>query len=368
MYLNVKESLSYSNVKSFSSYRALSVAVTALSVIEPQHAAFVLLRTRAPSSNNDRMYDASMGEYEEKGPDLSDDPLSMRSVQQLSAYLQLRIAASMLTHSHADGSKEATALHLAIILDELEASEKPVVDPSSGYSASSNVLTRCAGQRHPKGHPSSSSGRASVIFSMASSAAARHVQISTRSGSSRANHRLQSEYSPQGGRGMKGSTSTLHHWTPLLDALALFDTPGLNWALHLAAFEGVLSERILEVPPALVESYRNAGGDMAALLRLLLAHGHLLESSYLATSLVEAHGGVKSSNSNKQSKIVPYNVIDEVIIAAKRFISFISTAATTTQDLRVAKERERNALQSQVLKLEKAIKQHFILILAAEIE
>ena len=344
------------------------MAVTALSVIEPQHAAFVLLRTRTPSSSNERLYDTSMGEDEEKGPDLSDDPLSMRSVQQLSAYLQLRIAASMLTSTHADGSKEATALHLAITLEELEASEKPLVDSSSGYSVSSNVLARCAGQRHPKGYPSSSSGRARVIFSMASSAAARHVQMSAHSGSSSADHRLQSEYSPQGGCGMKGLTSTLHQWTPLLDTLALFDTPGLNWALHQAAFEGVLSERILEVPPALVESYRNAGGDMAALLRLLLAHGHLLEASYLATSLLELHGSAKTSTNNKQSQIVPYNVIDEVIIAARQFISLISAAVTTTEDLRVAKGRERNALQSQVFKLEKAIKQHFILILAAEID
>lgn len=344
------------------------MAVTALSVIEPQHAAFVLLRTRTASSSNEKLYDASVGEDEEKGEDLSDDPLSMRSVQQLSVHLQLRVAASMLTNTHADGSREATALHLAIILEELEASEKPLVDSSTGYSASYNILTRCAGRQNPKGHPSSSWGRAGVIFSMASSAAARHVQMSASSGSSSANHRLQSEHSPQGGRGLKGSAPTLHQWTPLLDALALFDTPGLNWALHLAAFEGVLSECILEVPPALVESYRNAGGDMAALVRLLLAHGHLLEAIYLATSLIESHGGAKSCKGSKQSQIVPYNVIDEVIIAARRFISLTTTAPLTTEDLRVAKERERKALQSQVLKLEKAVKQHFILILAAEID
>ena len=359
--------------------RALSVAVVALSVIEPRHAAFVLVRNRESSIGVKRQNQFDVGEGEGGGP--SDDPLLMLTAQQLSASLQLRLAVAN-TSPALYGCKQATALHLASCMKGLDEKQKLSDDYLRNPEIVSDVLSRCTGADLSATYPSSSSSsskQAAVVFTMASSIAAELRSGTHRASSSSADHRLHSSYSPQGGRGvLQGSRTSLHPWTPLLDGLALFDDSSQNWALHRAAFEGVVEERIMEIPSALVESYRSAGGDMAFLLKLLISHGYLLDVCLLTTSLVQSKGesinqrssgsgGGSSSSSSKSRLPLPYTVIDAVITSSKNYLSH-SLEHVTSVELYNEHEVTRKLLRTAVTQLENAVKQHFKLLLAAEIK
>lgn len=354
--------------------RALSVAVVALSVIEPRHAAFVLVRNRETSICVKRQNQFDVGEGEQGGP--SDDPLLMLTAQQLSASLQLAVTN---TSPALFGCKQATALHLSSCMKGLDEKQKLSDDYLRNPEIVSDVLSRCTGADLSTTYPSSSSSsskQAAVVFTMASSIAAELRSGIHRASSSSADHRLHSSYSPQGGRGvLQGSRTSLHPWTPLLDALALFDDSSQNWALHRAAFEGVVKERIMEIPSALVQSYRSAGGDMAFLLKLLMSHGYLLDVCRLTTSLVQSKGdsigqrnsGSGSSSSSSKSRLpLPYTVIDAVITSSKNYLSH-SLEHVTSVELYNEHEVTRKLLRTAVTQLENAVKQHFKLLLAAEI-
>jgi hypothetical protein len=358
--------------------RALSVAVVALSVIEPRHAAFVLVRNRDSSVGVKRQNQFDVGDGEGGGGP-SDDPLLMLTAQQLSASLQLRLAVANTTPA-LHGCKQATALHLASCMKGLDEKQKLSDDYLRNPEIVSDVLSRCTGADLSTTYPSSSSSsskQAAVVFTIASSIAAELRSGTHRASSSSADHRLHSSYSPQGGRGvLQGSRTSLHPWTPLLDALALFDGSSQNWALHRAAFEGVVEERIMEIPSALVESYRSAGGDMAFLLKLLMSHGYLLDVCRLTTSLVQSKGesinqrssGSGSSSSSSKSKLpLPYTVIDAVITSSKNYLSH-SLEHITSVELYNEHEVTRKLLGTAVTQLENAVKQHFKLLLAAEIK
>ena len=358
------------------------MAVVALSVIEPRHAAFVLVRNRESSIGYKRPNQFSEGEGGGGGGGEapSDDPLVMLTAQQLSASLQLRLAVTSMTPA-LHGCKQATALNLSSCLAKLDEKQKLTDDYLRSPEITSGILSRCTGADLSVTHPSSSSSssssskQAAVVFTMASSIASELRSGTHRVNSSSADHRLHSLYSPQGGRGShQGSRSSLHPWTPLLDALALFDDSSQNWALHRAAFEGVIKERVIEIPSSLVQSYRRAGGDMAFLLRLLMSHGYLLDVCRLATSLVQSngepisqHNSGSSSRSSKCRLPLPYTVIDAVITSSKSYLSQ-SLEQITSVELYNEHEAMRKLLRTSVTQLENAVRQHFKLILAAELK
>lgn len=354
------------------------MAVVALSVIEPRHAAFVLVRNRESSIGFKRQNQFDEGEVGGGGEAPSDDPLVMLTAQQLSASLQLRFAVTSMTPA-LHGCKQATALNLSSCLAKLDEKQKLTDDYLRSPEITSDILSRCTGADLSVAYPSSSSSssssskQAAVVFTMASSIASELRSGTHRVNSSSADHRLHSLYSPQGGRGShQGSRSSLHPWTPLLDALALFDDSSHNWALHRAAFEGVIKERVIEIPSSLVQSYRCAGGDMAFLLRLLMSHGYLLDVCRLATSLVQSNGEPISqlnsgSRSSKCRLPLPYTVIDAVITSSKAYLSQ-SLEHITSVELYNEHEVMRKLLRTSVTQLENAIRQHFKLILAAELK
>ena len=353
------------------------MAVAALSVLRPQQSAFVLLR-KALSSSNKRQHSSTVGENEEKGEGedrskVTSDRVEMCTLQQLSASLQLRSAASKMNQTGIRGDNETAALHLAVCLEELGESDRQLVDSDGTRFA--EIFSRCTGGKYPKSNhlsSSSSSERAAVIQCMAATAAAMRDQSTVSERSSR-DHRLLSEYSPQAGRGLTrcSGRSTLHPWTPLLDVLSFLDTPSVNWALHRAAFDGVLSETALEVPAALVSSYRTAGGDMGMLLRVLLSRGRLLEACHLATELVRSHSEKNATIIPREDKrrnvIIPYKTIDEVIIASRRYDTLTTNALASSIDQQRQRERVMASLKAELSQLEGALKRHFTLILAAEI-
>ena len=351
------------------------MAVVALSVIEPRHAAFVLVRNREASLGFQKRNQFGTGEGVE-GEAPSDDPLVMLTAQQLSASLQLRLAVTGMTPA-LYGCKQATALNLSSCLERLDEKQKLLDDYLRSTEVASEILSRCTGADLSVTSPSSSSSskQAGVVFAIASSIASELRSGVHKVSSRSADHRLHSNYSPQGGRGvLQKSQSSLHPWTPLLDALALFDDSSQNWSLHRAAFEGVVKERIMEIPSALVESYRSAGGDMAFLLRLLMSHGYLLDVCRFATSLVQSRGesinqpcSDSSSSSSKCRLPLPYTVIDAVITSCKTYLSQTLEHVTSVE---LYKEHEimRKVLRTGVTLLENAIRQHFKRILAAEIK
>lgn len=352
------------------------MAVVALSVIEPRHAAFVLVRNRDSSIRFRRQNQFSVCEGE-GGEAPSDDPLVMLTAQQLSASLQLRLAVTSVTPA-LHGCKQATALNLSSCLGKLDEKQKLTDDYLRSPEITSDILSRCTGADLLVAYPSSSSSsssskQAAVVFTVASSIVLELRSGTHRVNSSSADHRLHSLYSPQGGRGShQGSRSSLHPWTPLLDALALFDDFSQNWALHRAAFEGVIKERVIEIPSSLVQSYRRAGGDMAFLLRLLMSHGYLLDVCRLATSLVQSNGEpicqVSSGSRSSKCKLpLPYTVIDAVITSSKAYLSQ-SLEHITSVELYNEHEVMRKLLRTSVTQLENAIRQHFKLILAAELK
>ena len=361
--------------------RALSVAVAALSVLKPQQAQFVLLRTKSSHGSNKRQYSATLGDDEEKLSDTigpSYDHLLMRTAQQLSVSLQLRSALSKINESGIRGGRESTALHLAISLDELEVNDRLAIE-AEGLNPY-DIINSCLPERESRGSTSVSSSSASsfksTVISAIGSAASLHQHTtasSSSSSSSSTDHRLHSQYSPQGGRGLTQcqASSLQHPWTPLLEALAFLDTASTNWTLHRAAFEGILAERTVGLPSALISSYRSVGGDEAALLRILLAHGHLLEACYLATRLIQSHTEQSSSHQGrvigKGNKIIPYKTIDELIISSRKYFSLISYNSITSDEEKREYDQANNWLKSQVSQLENALKMHFVSVLSAEI-
>ena len=355
----------------------------------------MLLRTRAPFSSGNRQYDATLKDDEARMYDKSlpsYDHLSMRTVQQLSVSLQLRLTLSKINSAGCRGGKEFSALHLAVGLDALEDSDMLQLEQDG--LRPSDVVSLCLDEKHLRGSgflsnaaPSSSSSsiapgsyRSAVIFAIASATTiCRQYDSNSNSGSSSnggssSDHRLYSQYIPQGGKGLSFcvGTSTFINWSPLLDALAHFDTPSLNWALHKSAFEGILKAGMHEVPPALISSYKNCGGDMAVFLRILMSYGRLLEACHIAIGLIESYsiqGNSNMPNTTKckvKNQIIPYKIIDEVILASKKYFQISSLAVVSSLEEEIQRDRVFNDLKSQVAQLERAIKMHFTVILAAE--
>ena len=359
-------------------FRALSVAVVALSAMKPQVGAYVLLRTKAMSLvGNKRPFSTTVEENDSTKLLPSYDHLSMRTVQQLSASLQLRLALSKVNEADNRGGKDFTALHLAVCLDELEDSDMLLLE-EDGMNPS-EILSSCLGEKYlnGSGFPTSASlsrsYRSYVIYAIAS-ATVLSQQYDSSSGSSN-DYRLHSPYTPKGnGSGnfppLVGSSSSIN-WSPLLDALAYLDSSSVNWSLHRSAFEGILKEGIHELPPVLVASYCSSGGDMGVLLRMLMSHGYLLEACRTAKQLMEAYDVGKSTNmpSAEKSKyqIIPYKVIDEIVLATRKYFQLSSLAVVSSLEEEIQRERSRSELKSHLIQLETAIRRHFTLILAAEI-
>lgn len=357
------------------SLSALSVATVSLAVIEPQHSAFVLVRSRVASAKNSRAHscydDSEDMMVEHQSPSPSDDPLTTHTVQQLSAALHLRLTAA---HASAPSSrlsergresKQSTALHLSVTLEELSAMNQLRGDFNAGPDASSDIINRCCYGAAPPGQPSSSSGRSAVVYSLAADIVAEQRLRREGVRGSGANDRLHSMYSPQGGGGLsscEGHKFDPHPWNLLLDILAHFDSPAQNWDLHRSAIEGTLKAGIQEVPHALVLSYWRAGGDMGALLRVLTGHGHLLEACSLAARMVTAESPSLSIVSNSKI-IVPYTIIDKVIIASNNFISVLQSSSEVSQD----RQRQSEELSRSVASLENALTKHFGFLLEAEL-
>ena len=350
-----------------------------MSAIKPRVGAYVLLRTEATSSvGNKRSFSTTVEGNDSTKLLPSYDHLSMRTVQQLSASLQLRLALSNVHKSGTRGGREFTALHLAVCLDELEDSDMLLLE-QDGMNPS-EILSLCLGEKYFNGSgfpPSASSSlsrsyRSYVIFAIASATVLSQQYGSSSSSSN--DYRLHSPYTPKGtgsGRGTLVGSSSSINWSPLLDALAYLDSSSVNWSLHRSAFEGILKEGIHELPPLLVASYCSSGGDMGALLRMLLSHGHLLESCRTAKQLVEAYNVGKSTNmpsaEKSKNQIIPYKVIDEIILAARKYFQLSSLAVVSSLEEEIQRERSRNELKSHLIQLETSIRRHFTLILAAEI-
>ena len=358
---------------------ALSVAAVALAVIEPQHSAFVLVRSRAASAKNSRSHNSyddneeMMVEQQSQSLNPSDDPLTAHTVHQLSAALHLRLTAA---HSSASSSKErergsereskqSTALHLSVTLEELSGMNQLRGDFSAGPDSSTDIINRCCYAAVPPGQPSSSSGRSAVVYSLAADIVAEQRQRHEGVRSSGADDRLHSMYSPQGGGGLSSSEGCKfdpHPWNQLLDILSYFDSPAQNWDLHRSAIEGALKAGIQEVPHALVLSYWRAGGDMGALLRVLMEHGHLLEACALGACMVTAESPSLSIVSNPKI-IVPYTILDKVIIASNKFISLLQSSSDISPD----RQRQIEELACSIANLERALMKHFNSLLEAEL-
>jgi hypothetical protein len=119
------------------------------------------------------------------------------------------------------------------------------------------------------------------------------------------------------------------------------------------------------MPIALIDSFSNAGGDIAVLIRILMKHGHLSRACHIASSLISS--AIESSSNSMEFKkiIIPYNVIDEVIIACKKYFLLIEASESTTEDVGEF-NRTTKSIRFEHSQLEKILKTYFMMILSEE--
>lgn len=359
----------------------------------------------------------------------SSDILSMKTVQQLSTSLHLRLLSLLneknkrnppfnTTGSLIDNdNKLYSALYAALSLEKLQQQEINNDFKEINSSNVYNIIVECIAIKIPKEFKFSGNKVAEIIFNLAVNASIKQNYYNTTntpsnitnnsdnsidssssiiiSGSCNHDEKLHSKLSVQGGKGLMSSNNktfptSLDIWTPLIDLLAYLDSSGSNWLLHQVAIEGVLYLQILPyIPLVLVKSYSNCHGDIAVLLRVLLSKGQLSEACYLAATFISEHthdnmnitnssNNINSidSNSNnnniimessQKSQTVPYTVIDEIIIATKKYFllyenKFFSKELKENQKLIYLK------LKSDFLLLEKNLEKYFTMVLAMEMK
>jgi hypothetical protein len=344
--------------------------VVALSAVTPRDAAFVLTRIQTPSSSNKRPH--SVITDEEKGINgtepsgvESSDILVMRTITQLSTLQQARgviLNNERIARGGQEGSRLSSALHLAIGLEECGQG----LEDKADIKLAKDAIAECISKYIPVDISSSSSAVAPVIFSIAA-AISRQYQQYNDSTSSNHDERLRLQYGPQGGQGLRSQTASLNMWTPLLDYLAFLDTPSQNWALYRAAFEGALHDDILpSMPIALISSFSDAGGDMAVLIRILMSHGHLSQACHTVSSVISsAIEGNGSSREFQKKKIIPYIVIDEVIVACKKYFLLIDASESSPEE-KSEVDRTTKSIRFEHSQLEKILKTYFMMILSEE--